>query len=83
MVALGAAFALALIFAGIALRAGRRARRREREFKAISAAAATDALTGILNRRGFTDAAERELARASRTTVRSCSPTWTCAASKA
>jgi diguanylate cyclase (GGDEF)-like protein len=65
-IALGAAFGLALAFAGLALRAGRRARRREREFKAISAAAATDALTGILNRRGFMDAAERELARASR-----------------
>jgi diguanylate cyclase (GGDEF)-like protein len=65
-IALGAAFGLALAFAAIALRAGRRATRREREFKAISAAAATDALTGILNRRGFMDAAERELARASR-----------------
>src|SRR5581483_6940449 len=64
--ALGAAFALALAFAALALRSGRRARRREREFVAISAAAATDALTGILNRRGFMDAAERELARASR-----------------
>jgi diguanylate cyclase (GGDEF)-like protein len=64
--ALGAAFALALAFAAMALRSSRRARRREREFVAISAAAATDALTGILNRRGFMDAAERELARASR-----------------
>ena len=64
--ALGAAFALALAFAALALRSSRRARRREREFVAISAAAATDALTGILNRRGFMDAAERELARASR-----------------
>jgi diguanylate cyclase (GGDEF)-like protein len=65
-IGLGAAFGLALAFGAIALRAGRRAHRREREFKAISAAAATDALTGILNRRGFMDAAERELARASR-----------------
>ncbi len=65
-VALGAAFALALAFAGMALRSTRRARRREKEFAAISAAALTDALTGILNRRGFTEAAERELARASR-----------------
>ena len=64
--ALGAAFAMALAFAALALRSSRRARRREREFVAISAAAATDALTGILNRRGFMDAAERELARASR-----------------
>ncbi len=65
-VALGAAFALMLAFAGLAFRSGRRARRREKEFAAISAAALTDALTGILNRRGFTEAAERELARASR-----------------
>ena len=55
-----------LAFAGIAFRSSRRARRREKEFAAISAAALTDALTGILNRRGFTEAAERELARASR-----------------
>jgi len=65
-VALGAAFGLMLAFAGIAFRSGRRARRREKEFAAISAAALTDALTGIFNRRGFTEAAERELARASR-----------------
>jgi diguanylate cyclase (GGDEF)-like protein len=64
--ALGAAFALMLAFAALAFRSGRRARRREMEFAAISAAALTDALTGILNRRGFTEAAERELARASR-----------------
>ncbi|MGA8340102.1 MAG: hypothetical protein WB761_35545, partial [Solirubrobacteraceae bacterium] len=60
-IALGAAFGLMLAFAGIALRSSRRARRREKEFAAISAAALTDALTGILNRRGFTEAAEREL----------------------
>ncbi len=65
-IALGGAFALALVFAGLAFRSGRRARSREKEFAAISAAALTDALTGILNRRGFTEAAERELARASR-----------------
>ncbi len=65
-IALGAAFALMLAFAGLAFRSSRRARRREKEFAAISAAALTDALTGILNRRGFTEAAERELARASR-----------------
>jgi diguanylate cyclase (GGDEF)-like protein len=64
--ALGAAFAAMLAFAAIAFRSSRRARRRENEFAAISAAALTDALTGILNRRGFTEAAERELARASR-----------------
>ncbi|HUA05768.1 MAG TPA: GGDEF domain-containing protein [Solirubrobacteraceae bacterium] len=65
-VALGAAFGLMLAFAAVAFRSSRRARRRENEFAAISAAALTDALTGILNRRGFTEAAERELARASR-----------------
>jgi diguanylate cyclase (GGDEF)-like protein len=65
-IALAAAFALALAFAALALRSARRARKREKEFVAISAAAQTDALTGILNRRGFMDAAERELARASR-----------------
>ena len=65
-IALAAAFGLMLAFAGVALRSSRRARRREKEFAAISAAALTDALTGILNRRGFTEAAERELARASR-----------------
>jgi len=65
-IALGAAFGLMLAFAAVAFRSSRRARRRENEFAAISAAALTDALTGILNRRGFTEAAERELARASR-----------------
>jgi diguanylate cyclase (GGDEF)-like protein len=65
-IALAAALAIALACAAAALRSSRRARRREREFVAISAAAQTDPLTGILNRRGFMDAAERELARASR-----------------
>jgi diguanylate cyclase (GGDEF)-like protein len=64
--ALAVAFGLAFVFAAVALRSSRRARRREKEFVAISAAAQTDALTGILNRRGFVEAAERELARASR-----------------
>ena len=65
-VALGGVSALALAFAAMALRSTRRARKQERQFAAISAAAQTDALTGIFNRRGFMDAAERELARASR-----------------
>jgi diguanylate cyclase (GGDEF)-like protein len=64
--ALAAAFGLVLAFAAVALRSSRRARRREKEFAAISAAALSDALTGILNRRGFTEAAEGELARARR-----------------
>ena len=57
---------LALVFAALALRSSLRARRTERKFLAISAAAQTDALTGIPNRRGFMDAANRELARAAR-----------------
>jgi diguanylate cyclase (GGDEF)-like protein len=65
-VALGAACALALAFGALAFRSSRRARKQARQFAAISAAAQTDALTGIFNRRGFMDAAERELARASR-----------------
>ncbi|HYB29911.1 MAG TPA: GGDEF domain-containing protein [Solirubrobacteraceae bacterium] len=65
-IALAAAFGIALACVAVALRSSRRARRREREFVAISAAAQTDPLTGILNRRGFMDAAEREFARASR-----------------
>jgi diguanylate cyclase (GGDEF)-like protein len=50
----------------IALRTSRRARRQAGELAAAAAAAHTDALTGALNRRGFTDAVERELARARR-----------------
>jgi diguanylate cyclase (GGDEF)-like protein len=65
-IALGAALALAAAFGLVALRSSRRARRQQREFEAISAAALNDALTGVLNRRGFMEAAQRELARASR-----------------
>ncbi|MBV9415076.1 MAG: GGDEF domain-containing protein [Solirubrobacterales bacterium] len=64
--ALGAAVALALAFAAIAFRSTRLASKKEKEFAEISAAAQTDPLTGILNRRGFMEAAERELHRASR-----------------
>ncbi len=46
--------------------AGRRARRQAAGSTAVSAQALTDPLTGVLNRRGFLDAAERELARARR-----------------
>ncbi|MBV9682734.1 MAG: hypothetical protein JO046_13135, partial [Solirubrobacterales bacterium] len=57
-VALGAAVSFALVFAALAWRSSRRARKREKEYLAISAAAETDALTGIPNRRGFMAAAE-------------------------
>jgi diguanylate cyclase (GGDEF)-like protein len=57
---------LALAAVAGALLATRRARRQERSLAALSAVAVTDPLTGMLNRRGFIDAAERELARAHR-----------------
>jgi diguanylate cyclase (GGDEF)-like protein len=63
---LAAALLLAAVAGGAALWYGRRARQREREIGVVAAAALTDALTGVLNRRGFTDAAERELERARR-----------------
>jgi diguanylate cyclase (GGDEF)-like protein len=65
-IALGIALLVALIAALVAAITGRTARRRAREVAAVSAAATTDALTGVLNRRGFTDAVERELDRARR-----------------
>jgi diguanylate cyclase (GGDEF)-like protein len=64
--ALAASIALAALGTGAALLAGRRVRRQAGQFAAVSAAAMTDPLTGVLNRRGFVDALERELARARR-----------------
>jgi diguanylate cyclase (GGDEF)-like protein len=62
--------AVALSVAGtagsVALRTSRRARRQAGEFAAVAAAAHTDSLTDALNRRGFSEAVERELARARR-----------------
>src|SRR5207248_8003467 len=58
--------ALAALGLASAFLAGRRMRRQEGEVAAVTAAAMTDPLTGVLNRRGFTEAAERELARARR-----------------
>jgi diguanylate cyclase (GGDEF)-like protein len=62
--------ALALSVAGtagsVALRTSRRARRQAGEFAVVAAAAHTDSLTDALNRRGFSEAVERELARARR-----------------
>lgn len=65
-IALIAALALAAVGAGAAIWSGRRMRRQADSFAAVSAVALTDPLTGVLNRRGFVDAAERELARARR-----------------
>ncbi len=64
--ALAGSLLLAAVGVGIALRSGWRVRRQAGQFAAVSAAALTDPLTGVLNRRGFLDAAERELARARR-----------------
>jgi diguanylate cyclase (GGDEF)-like protein len=65
-IALGAALGLAAMGGGAAVTLGRRARFRAGEVAAVTAAAATDQLTGILSRRGFMDSAERELGRARR-----------------
>jgi diguanylate cyclase (GGDEF)-like protein len=64
--ALASAFALAGLGGAAAVRSGRRARRQASEFAAVAAVALTDPLTGVLNRRGFVEAVERELARARR-----------------
>jgi diguanylate cyclase (GGDEF)-like protein len=65
-IALAASLGLAAIGGAVAFRTSRRARRQAGDLAAVSAAALTDPLTGVLNRRGFTEAAERELARARR-----------------
>lgn len=65
-IALAGSLLLAAAGVAVALRSGRRVRRQAGQFAAVSAAALTDPLTGVLNRRGFLDAAERELARARR-----------------
>jgi diguanylate cyclase (GGDEF)-like protein len=65
-IALAAAIGFGAVAAGAAVRSGRRARRRADEVAAVTATASTDQLTGVLNRRGFTDSAERELDRARR-----------------
>ena len=64
--ALLASIGLAAAAAMAALHTGRRARRQTRAITAAEQAAATDPLTGVLNRRGFGEAVERELARARR-----------------
>ncbi len=65
-IALAAALALAALAGVAALRSGRRVRIQAGEVAAVTAAALTDPLTGVLNRRGFIEAAERELGRARR-----------------
>jgi diguanylate cyclase (GGDEF)-like protein len=65
-IALAAALGLAAMGGIAAFLTSRRARRQGAQFAAVSAAALTDSLTGVLNRRGFTEAVERELARARR-----------------
>jgi diguanylate cyclase (GGDEF)-like protein len=65
-IALAVSLAFAAIAGGAAIWSGRQIRRQANAVAAISAAALTDSLTGVLNRRGFIDAVERELARAKR-----------------
>jgi diguanylate cyclase (GGDEF)-like protein len=64
--ALLAAVTLAAAAGAAALRADRRGRRQAHAIAAAEHAAPTDPLTGVLNRRGFGEAIERELARARR-----------------
>lgn len=63
---LGLALLAAALSGFAAWRWGRRAQAKAGEVAAVKADAMTDALTGILNRRGFTAAAQRELERAQR-----------------
>jgi diguanylate cyclase (GGDEF)-like protein len=65
-IALAVALALAAAAGVAAFRSTRRVRRQAGEVAAVTAAALTDPLTGVLNRRGFMQAAERELDRAGR-----------------
>jgi diguanylate cyclase (GGDEF)-like protein len=64
--AFGVAMAVAAAAGVAAVRSGRRARARAGEVAMVTADAMTDPLTGILNRRGFTTVAQRELERAQR-----------------
>jgi diguanylate cyclase (GGDEF)-like protein len=63
-IALGVLAALAVIAGAASVRWGRRAHRQSVVVEAVTAAALTDPLTAVLNRRGFTDAFKRELDRA-------------------
>ncbi len=68
--ALALSLALATVGASAAFVATRRVKRQAGQFAAVTAAALTDPLTGVLNRRGFIEALERELARARRYNLR-------------
>jgi diguanylate cyclase (GGDEF)-like protein len=61
-----AAIAMAAAAAAAAILTARRGRRQARAIAAAELTAATDPLTGVLNRRGFGEAVKRELARARR-----------------
>jgi diguanylate cyclase (GGDEF)-like protein len=65
-IALAVSLALAAVAGVAALRSNRRLHRQAGEVAAVTAAALTDPLTGVLNRRGFLESAERELGRARR-----------------
>ena len=65
-IALAALATATAVSLGVAFRNGRRVRAQASAIAEVSAAALTDPLTGVLNRRGFTEAVERELARARR-----------------
>jgi diguanylate cyclase (GGDEF)-like protein len=65
-IALAVALACATAGGAATLWSRRHIRRQAGELSQISAAAVTDPLTGLLNRRGFNDAVERELARSRR-----------------
>jgi diguanylate cyclase (GGDEF)-like protein len=65
-IVLGVLAAAALSAGSAALLAGRRVRLQSARVAEASAAALTDSLTGVLNRRGFTDAFNHELDRARR-----------------
>ncbi len=65
-IAIAALAALAVAGFGAAFRSGRLVRRQAGAIAAASAAALTDPLTGVVNRRGFAEEVERELARARR-----------------
>jgi len=64
--ALAGALLLTLLSGASAVWSGARVRRQAARFAEMSLAALTDPLTGVLNRRGFTEAADRELERARR-----------------
>jgi diguanylate cyclase (GGDEF)-like protein len=65
-IALAALLGVAAVATSAAVLSGRRARRHLGEARAVATAAMTDPLTGVLNRRGFSEAVERELERARR-----------------